>query len=410
MADELQRSKTMVETRTVEIEPAEEKSVEEERVAAPLMGEKASLQQPPKPPPPEKSFFWKVVRFMQDQWFLIALVILIAIASQHQVPQEHQKLKTEIVSYLCVSVIFFITGCTIKTQVLVDNYKRWKIHLFVQLQCFFVFSLIMFGVVSAAATNRHFMDPGLLCGMLLTGCVATTISSNVVMTGQAHGTQALTVVESTIGNFLGPFLTPLLFKAYLSNDAWYTKVLPSEPGGYAALYQRVFKQLGLSVFVPMAVGQLVQYLLPGPTKTVCTKYKASKLGSMALLIIIWQTYDQAFASHTLKVLPASNIAFLVFMSIALFTLMLVVSLVSARFWMGRADTVAMCYCIPAKTPAMGVPMSTVLFVGLSPALEARLQLPLVIFQGMQIVAGTILTVPFKAWVDGENKEDEGSNG
>lgn len=255
MADDMQRVKTSAETRTVEIEPVIEKSVDDGR-AAPLMSEKASIERT-KTPPPEKPLFWKVVRFMQDQWFLIALVILIAIASQHQVPSEQQKLKTTVVSYLCVSVIFFITGCTIKTQVLVDNYKRWKVHLFVQLQCFFVFSLIMFGIVSAAAKNRHFMDPGLLCGMILTGCVATTISSNVVMTGQAHGTQALTVVESTVGNFLGPFLTPLLFKAYLSNGAWYTKVLPNEPGGYAALYQRVFKQLGLSVFVPMVSSLLV---------------------------------------------------------------------------------------------------------------------------------------------------------
>ncbi|QDS70840.1 hypothetical protein FKW77_005166 [Venturia effusa] len=407
MADGLQKVKTSVETKTVEINPESGKSVEDERAAL-SMSEKASIQRP-KPPAPEKPFFWRVIRFIQDQWFLIALGILIAIASQHQVPREQQKLKTTIVSYVCVSIIFLITGCTIKTQVLVDNCKRWKVHLFVQLQCFFVFSLIMFGVVSAAAMNRHFMDPGLLCGMLLTGCVATTISSNVVMTGQAHGTQALTVVESTLGNFLGPFLTPLLFKAYLSNGAWYTKVLPHETGGYAALYQRVFKQLGLSVFIPMAVGQVIQYLFPGPTRTVCAKYKASKLGSLALLIIIWQTYDQAFSSRTLKVLPASNVAFLVFMSIGLFSLMLVVSVVSARFWMGRADTVAMAYCIPAKTPAMGVPMSTVLFVGLSPALEARLQLPLVIFQGLQIVAGTVLTVPFKAWVDSEKKEDDGSN-
>lgn len=250
MAYEVQRVKAVAETGMVQIEPANEKSVEDRR-ALPLVGEKASLQQSKPPPPPEKPLFWKIIRFMQDQWFLIALVILIAIASQHQVPKEHQKLKSTVVSYLCVSVIFFITGCTIKTQVLVNNYKRWKVHLFVQLQCFFVFSLIMFGIVSAAAMNRHFMDPGLLCGMILTGCVATTISSNVVMTGQAHGTQALTVVESTIGNFLGPFLTPLLFKAYLSSGAWYTKVLPREPGGYAALYQRVFKQLGLSVFIPM---------------------------------------------------------------------------------------------------------------------------------------------------------------
>jgi sodium/bile acid cotransporter 7 len=109
----------------------------------------------------------------------------------------------------------------------------------------------MFAVVSAAATNRDFMDPGLLVGMILTGCVATTISSNVVMTGQAHGNKALTVVESTIGNFLGPFLTPALFKAYTSTGAWYNAVLPPEPGGYQELYRRVFKQLGLSVFIPM---------------------------------------------------------------------------------------------------------------------------------------------------------------
>jgi sodium/bile acid cotransporter 7 len=33
--------------------------------------------------------------------------------------------------------------------------------------------------------------------------VATTMSSNVVMTRQAHGNSALTVVQTTLGNFLG---------------------------------------------------------------------------------------------------------------------------------------------------------------------------------------------------------------
>ena len=153
----------------------------------------------------------------------------------------------------------------------------------------------------------------------------------------------------------------------------------------------------------------MQHYLPGPTKTVCTKYKVSKLGSMALLIIIWGTYDQAFGSNAMRELPGNNITFLIFISIALFSLLLAVSLVTSKLWMGRADTVAMCYCIPAKTPAMGVPMSTVLFVGLAPALEARLQLPLVIYQGLQIIAGTVLTVPFKAWVDGEKEKEEGNS-
>jgi sodium/bile acid cotransporter 7 len=83
----------------------------------------------------------------------------------------------------------------------------------------------------------------------------------VQMTGQAHGNTALTVVQSTLGNFLGPFLTPVLNTMYTSNGAWYTKVLPSDNGGYGEIYRRVFKQLGLSIFVPL-VGLLISMLIP----------------------------------------------------------------------------------------------------------------------------------------------------
>lgn len=73
-------------------------------------------------------------------------------------------------------------------------------------------SAIVFAIVSAAATNPQFMDPALLVGLIFLGAVPTTLSSNVIMTGQAHGNTALTVVQTTIGNFIGPFLTPLLIK------------------------------------------------------------------------------------------------------------------------------------------------------------------------------------------------------
>ncbi len=96
------------------------------------------------------------------------------------------------------------------------------------------------------------MDPGLLVGMILTGCVPTTISSNVVMTRQAGGNQALTVVQSTLGNFLGPFLTPLLIRMYTASGAWYTQVLSSSgSGGFGELYRKVFMQLGLSLMLPL---------------------------------------------------------------------------------------------------------------------------------------------------------------
>lgn len=202
--------------------------------------------------PPWRRYLSATRWFLLDQWFLLALGLLILIASQTQVPSQQQQRKELVVIYLCVSVVFLITGLTLPTRVLLENYARWKIHVFVQGQSFLMTSAIVYAVVSLCATDRTFMDPGLLVGLIFTGCVPTTISSNVVMTGQARGNQALTVVQSTLGNFLGPFLTPLLIKLYTASGAWYTRVLASTgSGGFGELYCAVFKQLGLALFLPL---------------------------------------------------------------------------------------------------------------------------------------------------------------
>ena len=187
-----------------------------------------------------------------DQWFLFALGFFILLASQVQVPRSQQAKKELIVTYLCVALIFFVTGCTLPTNVLIENSRRWRLHIFVQIQSFLLTSVIVFAVVSLSAINQQFMDAGLLVGMIFTGCVPTTISSNVIMTKQANGNQALTVVQSTLGNFLGPFLSPLLVIMYTSTGTWYTKILPDvRHGEFGELYSRVFMQLGLSIFLPL---------------------------------------------------------------------------------------------------------------------------------------------------------------
>lgn len=176
------------------------------------MGER--VQTPEHPPSPsqqtttssskrQRQWLATILSTLEDQWFLIGIGVVITIASQVQVPQANQKIKETVTTYLMVSIIFFITGCTLDTSVLIKNYSRWRVHLFVQVQCFLMTSAIAFGVVSATATNKDFMDPGLLVGLIFFGCVATTMSSNVVMTRQAHGNQALTVVQTTLGNFIG---------------------------------------------------------------------------------------------------------------------------------------------------------------------------------------------------------------
>ena len=199
-----------------------------------------------------QSVYSGVKYFITDQWFLLALVILIAISSQAQVPASSQKLKETVVTYLCVAVIFFITGCTLATRILWENYTRWKIHLFTQIQCFLMCSASAYGVVSLCATNPNFMDPAFLIGLVFLGCVPTTIASNTMMTRQAHGNHVLTLVESTVGNLIGPALSPALINMYILPRPWYTDFLPlAQVQNYAELYKRVFQQFGLSLFLPL---------------------------------------------------------------------------------------------------------------------------------------------------------------
>lgn len=340
-----------------------------------------------------------------DQWFVIGIAVVIVIASQVQVPLDKQELRQTIVSYGAVAAIFLITGLGVSTKVLFQNYKRWKVHLYVQIQCFLVTSAIVFGVVSAAATNRHFMDDGLLCGMILLGSLATTLSSNVIMTTQAHGNTALTVVETTIGNFIGPFLTPVLFKMYTLSGVWYTHFFDDTTnGGFGEVYQRVFKLLGFSVYLPFFVGQVVRNINTKVVDTILVKYKVKKFSSVCLLLIIWQTFDQAFATNAFTSVPPSNIIFVVFMNIAFFLIWLLVCFVTSVPFMSKYDVISICYTVPAKTPAMGVPMADVIWAGLTLQQESKLQIPIVLFQGLQITMSSIMTIWMRKWIEPDERK------
>lgn len=343
--------------------------------------------------------------FLLDQWFLIVFGFLILISSQVQVPQSQQHIKRVVISYLSVSVIFFINGCTLPTRVLIENYFRWRVHLFVQLQSFLVTSAATFAIVSLCATNPGFMDPWLLIGLLFVGSAPTTMSSNVVMTRQAHGNAALTTVQSVIGQFLCPFLTPVLLQMYMSSGAWYTKIL-SNGDNYGEIYRRVFKQLGLSLFLPMLVGQVVQHLFPKATHTVFVKWKLMKLNSIALLTLIWQTFDQAFGSGAFAQLKPSNVVFLIFMSIALYFLWLGLCFAASTVWLPKKDVIACCYCCPAKALALVVPLSSVMFLNISTSDQSKLQIPIIIFQGFQVALGSLLTVSFRRWIRLEEQQEK----
>lgn len=101
--------------------------------------------------------------------------------------------------------------------------------------------------------------------------------------------------------------------------------------------------------------------------------------------------------------------FVVFISIAFYFSWTIICVLLSLPWLSREEVVAVAYCVPAKTPALGVPLSNVMFVGLSKITQSKIQLPVVIFQGLQIACGSLMTPLYRRWVesneDTEKKKD-----
>jgi sodium/bile acid cotransporter 7 len=145
------------------------------------------------------------------------------------------------------------------------------------------------------------------------------------------------------------------------------------------------------------------------TKKIMIDYKVIKLGTVLLLTIMWQTYDSAFSSHAFTSVAPNNIIFIVFISVALFMLFNLITFLTATPWLSREDVISVCYCTPAKSAAILVPISLTMFSGLDPQLWSKIQIPIVIYLGLQIAGGSVLIHPFRRWVSKSKPVNQGTH-
>ena len=122
------------------------------------------------------------------------------------------------------------------------------------------------------------------------------------------------------------------------------------------------------------------------------------LSPFSLMIMVWQTFDSAFETGAFTSVKGDNMVFIVFISIAFFLSWTVICVLLSLPWLSKQDTIAVAYCVPAKTLAMGVPLSNVMYAGLSTLTKSKIQIPMIIFQGFQVAGGSLLTIAFRRWM------------
>ena len=166
-----------------------------------------------------KAYKWtyKVISFLIGQWFSFSWGFIALAHSYPEFAKQGGTIRAEYsIGYGAVAVIFLISGLSMSTKQLLVNVANWRAHFTVLSMSFLVTSAIIYGIaLGIKASHNGQIDDWLLIGLIVTHACPTTVSSNVVMTKQAHGNDILTLCEVFIGNVLGAFITPALLQMYM---------------------------------------------------------------------------------------------------------------------------------------------------------------------------------------------------
>jgi sodium/bile acid cotransporter 7 len=72
----------------------------------------------------------------------------------------------------------------------------------------------------------------------------------------------------------------------------------------------------------------------------------------------------------------------------------------------KEETIAICFCAPGKTQALGIPLISAMYASSDDQTRALIQVPMILYTAEQILVGQLLVWLFKRWIAKDQRKDE----
>lgn len=304
-------------------------------------------------------------RMLRANWFLVAYIAVIALAwLWPDLGRSGGLIHLDAAKQACIAGIFLCAGMVLPLRRLGEAAGAWRQHLAVQATSFVTAPLLALGLAWIGA--RCGLPPAAQAGLIILGCLPTTIGSCVAITGLAGGSQGIALVNSVVGNLLGVVATPLLV-------LWLTGHTSAAP------IVAVIGQLFLLAVLPVLVGQLVR--VPLAHAIDAWRGRIGVASGCLLLAIILSIFSD-LAQRGL----GSGAAGVLVAVVVLHLLILAGGALAAR-WASAAmpDRIAIAITASHKTAAMGIPLIGLMYAD-APDLPLLI-LPVALYHAVQQLVG-----------------------
>eukprot|EP00035_Acanthoeca_spectabilis_P027929 m.468454 g.468454 ORF g.468454 m.468454 type:complete len:418 (+) comp27497_c0_seq1:115-1368(+) len=220
----------------------------------------------------------------------------------------------------CIALIFLFMGLKLKQRDVHDAVRDWKGVLFGCASILVLTSVIGVMVVRGLVEAGAYPDSDdFSTGMKVFFAVPTTLNMGIVISEQAGGNGAISLVLTTSTNLIGVFTVPLML-GWLSN-------LDAEGLDAGKLIIRLM----YSMLLPCIVGQSIRQLSPTTRRLVTRfKFEMKLVSNAALACLPWVSISKANDDGKLSGITAASVFAVIAYFLLIHGLLLLGNLLGAR--------------------------------------------------------------------------------